>query len=225
MLYLLANNGLLSGRASGNVYQRNGRLRGFKVPALVQNGYTAAARTRFGQNSSDWNSLSDDERYTWNNMSGYSTTDRFGRTIPLVGKQLFVSLNNNLAAVGISTMSEAPMPALVDQILTLAVSDFDLSDTELALGFTPTPTAATVKHILFATAPQSAGTSKPNKSKYRQIAVIPGATATGVDYGAEYVSKFGYPPLGAKIFVKLIPIDTLTGNAGVPIFGSCGVVA
>lgn len=225
MLYSLANNGKLSGRADGNVYTRNGRVRAFTVPALVQNSKTALVRNRLATNSSDWNSLSDDERAGWNSATGYKTTDRFGREIPLVGKQLFVSLNNNLANAGIATISECPLPELVDGITSLSIAEFDISDEEMLLTFDASPTNPNVKHLVFATAPQSAGTSRPSSSKYRQIAVMPGTTSTGYDIGAAYVARYGTPPLGSKIYVKLTPILTTTGQAGVSLIAGTTVVA
>ena len=225
MLYLLANNGLLSGRASGNVYQRNGRVRGFKVPALVQNTYTNSARNRFGTNSSDWNSLTDDERNSWINASGYTTSDRFGRTIPLVGKQLFVSLNNNLAAVGIPTIADAPLPELVDSLTALLPGTFDNSAGTLSLAFTPDPSPDGNSILVFATAAQSAGTSKPGKSKYRLITTFPSGSISPIGIGADYVSKFGSPAVGSKIFLKAISINETTGQAGVPVFAMTTVVA
>lgn len=225
MLYLLANNGLLSGRASGNVYQRNGRLRGFAVPKLVQNDFTNSVRNRFGQNSSDWNSLSDDERNSWLSASGFTTSDRFGRTIPLVGKQLFVSLNNNLAAVGIATIAECPLPELVDSITTLTPGTFDNSASTCSLAYAPSPVPANTAVLLFATAPQSAGTSRPGNSKYRVIAQLAPADASPKGVGASYVIKFGVPPVGAKVFFKAVSINTITGQAGVPVFAMTTVVA
>lgn len=225
MLYSLANNGKLSGRADGNVYMRNGRIRAFKVPALVLNAATAAVKSRLGQNSSDWNSLDDSERATWNNASGYSTTDRFGNSVPLKGKNLFVSLNNNLLAVGVPSISECPLPELVDGILTLTPSDFDVSVGTLTLSFTGTPTNADVKHLLFATAPQSAGTSRPGKSKFKVIAIISGTTASPYNAAADYITVFGTPPVGAKIFYKTTPILTTTGQSGVSVIAQGVAVA
>lgn len=225
MLYLLANNGLLSGRASGNVYQRNGRVRGFKVPSLVQNAYTGAVRVRFGLNSSDWNSLSDAERDSWNNAVGYTTSDRFGRAIPLIGKQLFVSLNNNLAAVGIATIAEAPLPELVDSILSITTGVFDASSQTFPITYDPADVPANTSVLLFATAPQSAGTSRPGSSKYRVIAVLPTTTSAPYAAGSDYVTKFGVPAVGSKVFVKMLAINTVTGQAGVPAFGMVTVVA
>src|SRR5262245_32873673 len=78
MLYLWANNGKMSGRADGNVYMRNGRTRGFRVPSLVRNAYTSLVRSIFTGFSQAFSNLTSDQILSWDNFS-YVKSNRFAQ--------------------------------------------------------------------------------------------------------------------------------------------------
>jgi len=141
MLYLLANNGKLSGRADGNVYMRNGHMRGFIVPRLVQNGYTTLQRTLFAQMSSAWSTLSQSDQDSWNNVANVFKSNRFGQSIPVSGKQLFIMRNVNLIMIG-----SAPISTYISAERVNGVTGIDPSGattagviTALSLAFNPSP--------------------------------------------------------------------------------------
>lgn len=224
MLYMIADNAKKSGRADGNVYMRNGVIRGMRVPSLVQNNFTQLQRGSLSQLSSSWNALTQDQMNSWNNASGFFASDRFGRSIEIKGKALYVRLNQNLFNSNSTLITVAPVPTSVNGITNLSFVADDSGNTFI-LTFTPTPTDADVKHLIFATAQLSAGTFRPSKSAFRLIGLIPIATATGVDIQADYVAKFGLPVTGNKIFIKLIPVNRVTGQAGPAIVASSVVIA
>jgi hypothetical protein len=224
MLYSVANNGRFSGRADGNVYMRNGRIRAFRVPALVQNGYTALQRSIFSGLSSGWNGLTEAQRLSFINAEGFFTSDRFGNQVPVKGKELYVRLNGNLTDIGAALLTEAPIPAAVPGITQLQITVDDSSNTFL-LQFTPTPTDATVEHLVYATSQLSPGINRPGASQFRLISVLANGTVSGADINAAYVVKYGAPLTGRKIFVKLVPVNNTTGQAGVGIIASSIVVA
>lgn len=224
VLYQFANNGLLSGRQGGNVMMRNGRARKMTVPSLVQNAYTQAQRASLGAFSSLWNSLTQAQITAWNNRSGFFRSDRFGISHEIKGKTLFVALNQNLFNTGGIPISDPPSATDVPGITSLSLAIADAANT-FVLTFDPTPTVTNVIHLVFATAPLSLGTSKPSLSAYRLISIIPGATATGTTMQTAYTDKFGAPVAGTKIFMKLIPIQRVTGQAGPAIVASTVVAA
>jgi hypothetical protein len=217
MLYSLANNGKLSGRADGNVYMRNGRIRGMRVPSLVQNAYTQTQRSNFGSLSSSWNALTQEQQLSWINARGFFMSDRFGNSVEVSGKELYVRLNQNLFNVGVAPITTAPLPTDVAGPTELTITA-DISSTTLDVAFTPNPTGHAV--LLFATSPQSAGTFRPGASKYRLIASLGAGTASPYDAWAQYVAKFGTPSSGSKVFIKTVPINEVTGQAGAACIGS-----
>lgn len=223
MLYQIADNGLKSGRASGNVYMRNGRIRKMVVPALVQNGYTTPVRSLFSTLSSSWNDLTEAQRAGWNQSTSFFKSNRFAVQFPLKGKSLYVALNANLVNTGGTPVDDCPLPIQVNGITDLSFVA-DESTPQITLTFTPTPTDGDVVHLVYATAPLSAGVSKPSNSAFRLIGTVPATTATGVTLNAEYVAKFGAYTDGSKIFIKLIPVSISTGQAGAAIVASSIVV-
>ena len=220
MLYLIADNGKKSGRASGNVYMRNGRVRGFVVPALVQNAYTTAARALLAQLSQGWSALTDANRLTWDSITWLFKSDRFGNPKLVKGKAAYVMLNANLVNVAQSPIADAPVASDgVAGVESVTVTP-DQSTGELNIGFSPTPTTAGITHLLFATAPFSAGVSRPSASRFRLIDTILPATATPYDAASAYTTKFGSAwkdnagYVGAKIGILLKPINIITGVEG-----------
>lgn len=210
-LYLFANDGIVSGRMSGDVKMKNGRSRRWVNPTLIQNDATSTVRTDFGVLSSNWNALTDGQRKSWNVIGGYTFVDRMGRTKILAGKQLFVALNRALFTVGQAQISTAPVTRSVVGPATLSVA-VDDSATSMILTFTATPVPALTSWVVYATAPQSPGTFNPSPSKYRIITVLPAATATGADVYDEYALKFGAPPIGTKVFIKIVAASTVSGG-------------
>lgn len=212
LLYIFANNGKLSGRADGNVYMRNGRVRGFVVPSLVQNTYTQTQRVQLGLISAGWRALSNSDQLSWNNLAGLFRSDRFGNPVEIKGKAAYVLLNMNLFNIGAAPITTAP--ALVD---VPCITDATLTATVIgqinSLAFTPTPTSAVMDHLIYATAPQGAGIFKPSQSKYRLVTVLPNTTASPFVFSAAYTAKFGAFVAGQKIFVKIIGINNTTGQA------------
>lgn len=215
-LYIFANDGKVSGRMSGDVKMRNGRQRGFVVPALVRNFYTTIARQNLGSLSSAWNSLTDGQRIGWNNFS-YVNSDRFGRPITIKGKQAFVGLNTNLLNGLQPTINDAPLvvSGIVGQSnLTLSP---DASSDEMLLGFEPDPTTASTVVLVYGTAPQRAGIFRPSQSKFRLFGILAAGTASGFDLAAQYKAKFGSSAIsanaGAKIFIQTVVIENATGLA------------
>lgn len=211
MLYMFANNGKLSGRADGNVYMKNGRIRGMKVPALVQNAYTQAVRAALGSFAASFRALTADQIAAWNAATGFYSVDRFGRTFVLNGKALYQSLNQNLFSIAAGPILDVPAPTAVPGITD---STATVTTTTLSMAFSPSPTDTDVVHVVMSTIGLSAGVSKPSKSAYRQIGTIASGATTPQSLFTSYVTKFGTPVTGQKIFFKLLPINKTTGQAG-----------
>ena len=182
------------------------------VPSLVQNAFTTAVRARLGAQSSSWNALTDAQRATWVNASGFTGVDRFGRSFSLKGKQLFVQLNSILINAGQAPITTAPLPSSVASVTEFALtSDIGTSKIQLVSDLADVP--AGTEMVVFATAPQSAGTASPSKGKYRQIATVAAATSFPYNSYTKYIAKFGIPAIGSKMFFKVKLISASTGQA------------
>lgn len=224
MLYMLAENGKKSGRADGNVYMRNGRIRAMAIPRLVQNAFTGAARNAFGTLSSAFRSLTQSQQNSWINATGFTTSDRFGRTVTITGKALYNWLNGNLAACGEDTLTTCPDPRAVDSVEITAFS-VDISDTEMEITLSTGAVPATSAIKVFATAPQSNGINRPSASKYRLVSVLAPGAAAPHDIWTEYAARFGAPVAGQKVFIKTEAVLIATGQAGVPSLAMATAVA
>lgn len=223
MLYSLANNGKLSGRADGNVYMRNGRVRAMKVPSLIRNVYTAIARGAFGSNSSAWNSLSDAQRQMWIDLQ-VQTSDRFGNIIILSGKSAFVQLNGNLNKINYASNSNynldtaAPISVIMSDV---AISTGDGTiDADYAHSNDPSTILTNVPSnrawAVSATAGLRNGVMRPKNSAFRLFGVLAGSTdltdaATKEALYDAYVSRFGAVSGDTKIYFRIEEVSSVNG--------------
>jgi hypothetical protein len=212
MLYMYADNGKKSGRADGNVYMRNGRIRAMRVPSLVRNGYTTGVRSLFASFSSSFRSLGTGVIKAWNAFS-YSNSDVFGRAKTVSGKQAFVGLNQNLSNIGAPTIDAPPTlagaSAQTAAGMTISIGDATIAFDEYGAA------NAEMHYLVFATAPQSTGVSRPSASAFRIITSQTNLSTGGNDalLYAAYVTKFGEPPLGSQVFITWKGINKTTGEA------------
>jgi hypothetical protein len=119
-----------------------------------------------------------------------------------------------------SDVGTPPAIATLDLAIDTTVNQFDVV-------FTPTPLAGAI--VIEATEPQSAGVNSVGRSKFRFLrAVKPGSYGGTItspqSIWTQYVDRFGVPPLGSKVFVRVVPVDYASadtaGFAGPPITAS-----
>lgn len=223
MKYSLGDNAIRSGRADAYVWNRNYVIRRMRMPSNPQTAAQTVQRGNFGSLSGNWNSLTDEERATWNALT-IVVVDRVGHSVTLTGKDLYVRLNRNLFNAAQAPLTDAPVPTSPLGISSLNIVA-DVSDNSMKLNFTPTPIPTGTTWLVFATGAQSAGTYKPNPSKFKLITALPAATLTGEDVLPEWSAIFGTMSVGQKIFVKLIAVKNSTGFTSPPTISSTIVVA
>lgn len=217
MLYQKADNGKLSGRADGNVYMRNGRVRGMRVPALVRTAATATARSRFSTASSAaWAALSDDDRQNWNDHIVYFKTNRFGVPVGVKGKEAFVRTYTNCQACGVTFSGPIPLGFPPEALESFSGAAASGAGTFTAT-YTATPLAANCHVRIFATAQQKETIYRPKNSAYRSIFVSAAAAASPANIFAAYTAKFGSLVATGKIFLRAIVIDETTGFSSAPV--------
>jgi hypothetical protein len=219
-LYLLGNDGKISGRTSGDVYMSNGRKRRFVIPAVVRNAYTSGVRGIFSTFSSMWGTLSTFEQLTWLN---YNTTkvDRFKQNVTIKGKAAFVQLNANARNVGaMGIVNPAPVGAVTPAAISLSPPSIVVSTTTFDFNYVTDANALTV--LISATVGFGTGVFRPSKSAYRNISVQDLTSAGPINIWHDYIVKFGIPVAGSRIFISVKSIDQYTGlaSAVTEIFGT-----
>jgi len=201
----------LSGSAGGTTASRNrggGYFRNKAIPTNPDTVFQQAARAILAAFSQNWRGLAQAQRDAFDAaVNNFISTDVFGVGRRKTGKNLYTSLNANLASVGQSAIVNPPTPVAVP---SAGVSLFVVDTT--AGTYTVTfadPTAAESIQI-WATAPLSAGVSYA-KNQYRQIDAVVGGGGSPIDIAVSYIAKFGVAPAGTKVFVKMVVVNNASG--------------
>lgn len=204
------------GKLGGHVFtkSRSGNtLRTKGIPSNPRTAAQQAVRASLGALSSAWRMLAESERESWRAaVDAFSKTNVFGNSYLPSGKNLFVSLNQNLTNAGIPTIDVAPEPAAV-AAATVSAFATNVTTSTMTLTWDDVTVGQTV--LVSLTPPMSAGKYFV-KSQYRLITVAIQATASPLNLWALYIARFGAPVAGQKIHAKVLPINDTTGQAGVP---------
>jgi hypothetical protein len=187
-----------------------------------------AVRSFFGSIASRWRDLTQDAQALWRAFAERIVrTDPLGNPIRLTGLQAFVMINALRRVLVLPVRTDAPSDVGTPPAITSLSLNIDTSADVLEVQFTPTPLAGAI--VIEATAPQSAGVNSVGRSKFRFMrAVTPasfGASITSPQsIWMQYITRFGVPPLGSKVFVRVVPVDysaaDTAGFAGPPITAS-----
>lgn len=204
------------GKIGGHVASKNrggAYLRTKVTPANEQSSYQQSVRNLFTALTQGWRSLTQAQRDAWNAaVADYSRTDIFGDIRNPSGINLYQRLNNVLQSVGEAVISVPPLPSAVENVVASSVTAA-VAIPAMSLLFAPTVPAGT-KVKIFATAPMSAGKNYV-KSAFRAIGTMSPAAVSPRDLLAEYVAKYGSTgTIGQKIFVKIQPVNSVTGQVG-----------
>jgi len=202
------------GKINGSVASKNRAGAYVRTKVTPVNPDTTAqrgARTRLASLSSAWRGLTQSKRDAWNAaVDDYQSTDIFGDLRKPTGKNLFTALNINLFNAGQSAITDPLSPVGVTGI---AIDSLTINITTPTYELAHSLGDSSVTVLVFATAPLSAGVSFV-KSEFRLIQTFAGNAASPVDIETAYTAKFGTPPAGSKVFVRCVPINNTTGQAG-----------
>ena len=209
MLVIGGDNKKWSGRASGNVYSRNGRIRGMAFFATVLNQFTSAAKAVFSFFNSNWSALTEAERIAWNGYETF-TSNRFAESVKITGKTAYTQLNINIANVAGTAIVDPPSFSSPKYTALNSVTA-DASAGTVSIAYVINPVGGTT--LVWATKPLSAGVSKPSKSAFRLVSVADTSAASPLVFGADYVARFGSitNSSGKKIFIRTVVVDPNTG--------------
>lgn len=168
-----------------------------------------AIRVDFGDHSSNYRSLTQEQRDEWINYGeNYAKTDTLGQTYGLTGLQAYVSVNRNLATYGIAAISA---PGLFSPPSGLASASATVEEGgDLIVAYTVTPLPALSKVAIFATRPLSAGINFQSNGAYKLIAVSAAAAASPADIGNAYEAIYGSLGIvGQKVLFKAVVINSV----------------
>jgi hypothetical protein len=203
-----------SGKLGGTVAARNrggAYLRNKVTPINPSTSYQQNARGILGSLSTQWSQLTDAQRLSFNNaVADFARTDIFGDIRNPSGQNLFVKLNTNLINTNQAQITTAPAK---EEILFSGI----VSATMDVSGQTGVILLANQdnnlgKVLAVATPTLTNGTSYV-RDRFRGIGTT-AIAADEIDFGSEYVAKFGNFVLGANIHVGFRIISE-TGQASV----------
>ncbi|MEE8209005.1 MAG: hypothetical protein V3T88_08670 [Nitrosomonadaceae bacterium] len=208
--------GDLRGSLGGTTASRNTYGSYFRIKVTPVNTNTSAqqlVRQRLANISQAWGGLTANQRLAWiETAPQWSHTNVFGNQSPLTGFNLFVRLNRFLLEIGEAQITDAVQPTSVPGFETLSLTA-DTTGGSWDAAFTPV-IPATIKVLVYATAPLSAGISFV-KSEFRLIDTVLTGELTPLDLSPEYIAKFGaLPPIGSKSFIRFRSVLIATGQPG-----------
>lgn len=194
------------GKLGGQVFSKNrggAYIRTKVTPSNPRSLDQQSNRALLGSLSQGWSALTDEQRATWNAaVPNWARTNIFGDSHNPSGKNLYVQLNKNILAVGLTAIDVAPEKEEM-AILGLTAVTIDLSSQTIAL--TTSGTFDVFQVVVSATPTLTQGTSNA-KNKFRSIYTCDGDALVPGDLFDAYVAKFGTPVAGANIqfAVKLV---------------------
>lgn len=203
------------GKINGHVASKNrsGAYARTKVsPVNPQTTFQQAARNLLTTLSQNWRSLTQTMRNSWDAaVADYARTDIFGDLRNPTGKNLYTRLNANLTNVGEGTIDEPIAPAGAGSVVagTLVMTNGGAK--------TIVHSDDTAGHAIqvWATPGVSPGKSFL-KNDYRLIHYFTGGSASPVNIASPYQARFGEPPIGSRVGVRLVSVNISSGESGIP---------
>lgn len=203
-----------SGKINGHVAARNrsgAYVRTKVTPVNPQTQFQQSARLRLTQFSQGWRGLTQAQRTAWDAAApDFAKTDIFGDIRNPTGKNLYTRLNANLATINEPPIVVPPLPAGAGAVVAGALVITNGGVKTIA------HTESTAGHEIqvWATPGVSPGKSFL-KNDYRLISHFPGGSVSPEDIATAYQARFGEPPVGTKVGVRLVSVNDATGEASV----------
>ena len=180
---------------------RNGQVsRILAVPANPETPSQMTIRRILTKVSARWRALQETQRAAWITAAqNVKSRTRLGQNGPLTGAQLFNKINCTLALFG-QQQVDAPPP--VPQFPDLAPQNLVITNTADVIALKLTcPTDPGASTIVRASAPLSAGREKC--ANYRILGLCPVPAQGSADITSLYTARYGVPPVGTKVFVRV----------------------
>lgn len=204
-----------SGKLGGHVYSKNrggNYIRTNKVPSNPRTAAQIQARSRFGQASSGWKELTENQRAAWAEFAVNNPySDSLGDQRHLSASSAYTRSSNNLLNVG-----KAPITTPADVNETLVFDNFTATFTdpgvaEVELANVDTSNAGNAR-ILVKASPVFPSSQKYAANKLRIVGAYDASdidAVTGVlDFSSRYSSSIGGLTSGMRVAWELYLIDS-----------------
>jgi hypothetical protein len=213
------------GKLNGTVFSRNryaAYVRTKVTPSNPQSTRQQEVRSKFAHLSSYWRVLTQQQRDAWNNaVINFLRTNIFGDTYKPTGLNLFVRLNMNLFNIACPMITMPPKPEVVDKITIQSIEIFaNVNKLNLII-----QASAPMNHypVISLTRPLSPGVQfvksefRMSKFIYHLNPALPNQYT--IELGNEFATKYGnmINYIGRAIFIKIQPINKVSGLSGVPL--------
>lgn len=212
------------GKLNGSIFSstRQGYIIKNKfTPTNPQTPLQQSTRARIAFLSSNWKTLTDNQRLLWNNAaSSHIRFNHWGDPYIMSGYTLFLSCNINLSLIALNFTNDYITPPSPTLINSLASSFISTNTNKILVEFAPFPVSPFIDYILFATPPLSAGINYV-LSQYRQIGIITNSSTLPFYADSFYFNKFPNYSQGQKVFFKLLPISNISGDSYPAFYSNC----
>lgn len=177
----------------GQVRRQYVKPRDPRTPAQVLRR-RAMGRARFL-----WRKLTDQQRAFWHATAGDSRTNRrVNQSGRLTGYLLFVKINCNLAIVGLPMRLD---PTDIPPFGPNAVRGLSITNTDGVIALKLRVSGKPAQYIVvLGTKPRSAGVSYVDH--FTILGVLPAPVGGLIDITDFYVSKYGVPAAGSRVFIR-----------------------
>jgi hypothetical protein len=207
-----------SGKLGGHVFTRNRQgsaMRTRSIPINRRSTTQITQRSEFTTLSQNWRNLTNPQRTAWNNAAqDFTKSTSLAKKYHSTGKNYYFTVNANILLTGGTVITSPPVETSPAGILTVVIATATAA--ALSVTYTPTPVATANAYLIEATRGISPGIGSPGKT-FRKITVLSAAAASPYDAFSKYVIVFGTPIVGKNIWVRITPIETVSGIRGLPV--------
>lgn len=207
----------ISGKLNGTVFSKNRGGAYIRSKSTVSNPQTPSqqnSRAVLTQFSQGWSQLTEPQRRSWiEAVDNFQRTDQFGDVRKLSGKNLYTSLNKNLATIGGSVLDVAPQPEQVGFcVIESNVLAYDIAGPAFDEAFLAGRFTVGERYVIVATPALTPGTNFV-KNRIRRLGVIECTSDVGLELAtfmdANYTPRFGVPQDQQVIYIGAYSINSV----------------
>lgn len=203
----LGNSVIQQGKANSIVRKR-------AIPSNPRSGAQISVRNLVSVRSKAWASLTEAQRTAWDSAASSATwrqTDSMGRQFQLSGEQLYMKLNLQLAAIDETAITSPPVK---EAFASLSVGTITATAGTPSLSVAYGGTLGANETLLLRMSNKaSAGIMSAKSVSFVDIQYT--AAASPINALTAYVARFGALVAGQKLWVELVQVNAVTGEANV----------
>lgn len=212
----------IKGRAAGTLFTSNGSgasFGNFKQKTNSNSSAKSLVTSKFKSLQSQWRQLTEEERDSW----------RYADVTGVKGINLFLQRNGRLSPYTNQFIRSYPNPHPITNIEHLSFEagyaqqypqGFIMSTSTLIAEYNN----PRMQIVITASPPVSAGNSSPPGNMYAISKVQITGTQINYNFQNDYYLRFGYPPVGAKVFIALQIMVLQTGQVMPPFISSTIII-